>query len=72
MLMTCFIEDCEYVDGVCTKCHLTEEQKIGWRSMSLDQKRSLSNIVKWEKQQRTPKKRKNEMPSYTPVSIDET
>lgn len=72
MLMTCFIEDCEYVDGICTKCHLTEEQKIGWRSMSLDQKRSLSNIVKWEKQQKVLKKIKTKLPNYVPVPINET
>lgn len=72
MLMTCFIESCEYVDGICTRCHLTEDQKKSWLSMNLDQQRSISTIVKWEKQQKRPKKKTQPFPPYIPVFVDET
>lgn len=72
MLLTCFIESCEYKDGICTKCHLTEQQKIQWPSMSIDQRRAISNITKWKKQQERPKAKSAPLPSYMPVFIDES
>lgn len=56
MLSTCFVELCEYVDGVCVKCHLTEMQKRRLPYMSADERRVLYFLIRHETERKGTKR----------------